>query len=123
MTTMMRRSSLSGAALLRQLTQRSAHSVATAKPSRFQQIEWRRAWTAEDQAAQSKHASLMQALQKAQEKDAALMSMVCDDLLSSLGSNWKLEITATQYEHTPSRESKPYRPSEKKSANGQLSFF
>ena len=119
---MMRRSSLSAAAALRQLTQRSAHSLATARPARFQQIEWRRAWTADEQAAATKHASLMQALQKAQEKDAALMSKVCEDLLSGLGGNWKLEITTTQYEYTPAREGKPYS-SGNKSAHGQLSFY
>ena len=99
---MMRRSSLCAAQAVRQLISAAKHqrSAATiAAPVRFQQMEWRRAWTPEEQASQAKHEVLQRALQKAQAKDAALLAKVCEDLLSSAGSNWKLDWTTTSYEH------------------------
>jgi hypothetical protein len=97
---MMRRSFLLAAPAVRQLSAAYQRSTLTiAAPMRFQQMEWRRAWTREEQASQVKHEILQRALQKAQAKDAALMAKACEDLLSSVGSKWKLDLTTTSYEH------------------------
>ena len=92
---------------LRLLPQRSQSTTAGAThaaPVRFQQIEWRRAWTAEEQAAQAKHRALHEALGRAQAKDAKLLNQVCEDLISAVGANWKLELTTSGHGHGQSRE-------------------
>jgi hypothetical protein len=94
------RPSLAARAAVRQLMQRSLSAAAVeSPPMRFQQVEWRRAWTAEEQAKHVKHAALQKALQKAQEKDSAFMAKVCEDLVAAAGTNWKLEMTTTAHEH------------------------
>ena len=90
-------------AAVRQLVQRNLSSAAAADSwkatMRFQQVEWRRAWTAEEQAQHKKHAVLQKALQKAHAKDMAFMAKVCEDLVAAAGTNWKLEMTTTAHEH------------------------
>ena len=103
----MPRSALHARYALRLLPQRSHSTTAGAThaaPVRFQQIEWRRAWTAEEQAAQAKHAALQKAVGKAQAKDAKLLNQVCEDLISAVGANWKLELTTSGHGHGQSRE-------------------
>ena len=95
-----KRHTLAVRAAVRQLVQRNLSSAAAVEsPVRFQQVEWRRAWTAEEQAQQAKHAALQKALQKAQAKDSAFMAKVCEDLVAAAGTNWKLEMTTTAHEH------------------------
>ena len=89
-------------AAARPLLQRSLSSAAQSIPApamRFQQVEWRRAWTAEEQASQAKHVALQKALERAQAKDAKLMAKVCEDLVAAAGANWKLELTSSAHEH------------------------
>ena len=96
------RPSLAARAALRPLLQRSLSSAAHSIPApavRFQQVEWRRAWSAEEQASQSKHVALQKSLERAQAKDAKLIAKVCEDLVAAAGSNWKLEITTSAHEH------------------------
>ena len=107
----MARSPLLARNALRLLSQRSQSTTAgatnTAAPVRFQQIEWRRAWTAEEQAAQAKHAALQKAVGQAQAKDAKLLNQVCEDLISAVGANWKLELTTSgpvSYTHLRAHE-------------------
>ena len=103
----MPRSALHARYALRLLPQRSQSTTTGAThaaPVRFQQIEWRRAWTAEEQAAQAKHAALQKAVGKAQAKDAKLLNQVCEDLISAVGANWKLELTTSGHGHGQSRE-------------------
>ena len=104
---MPRRCPLPARNALRLLSQRSQSTTAGATPAapvRFQQIEWRRAWTAEEQAAQAKHRGLQEALGRAQAKDAKLLNQVCEDLISAVGANWKLELTTSGHGHGQSRE-------------------
>ena len=87
-------------ASVRPALQRSLSSAAPSIPAvRFHQVEWRRAWTVEEQAQQAKQAAMQKALERAQAKDAKLMAKVYEDLVAAAGSNWKLEITTSAHEH------------------------